>query len=413
MRRHEFDRVRRDIRFVALYHRVEGMDEADLHAMMNLFDFSRSKTLGKNDLLLAVRTADGISREAKIHNVYKRGENGAHPDEQEFIDNLREAGNTEIRYIVCMFQGGIIDIPSYFFRQKLLELNPANGKAKMLLNGAFRYHVKTINDAAPPKKQPMEAREMNESYIKLAHAVVRKILPQTGIDYSTFRYQYENAEVAETRMYRRGFDVRFRMKEDSPAVTVEGQRTYGTVSAQIPGLLNGMGFILWVKDGMIQRLEGYSYEEDLPDTVEKYTLHDNERLKTHICRAEFLVTGDFDPKWLTQTLKIEGTRYRKKGEINLMTQKPNAFSAIMLGWAEESGMDIDVNNVIRKALRSILPLADKLAALRNQRDMHYSLSLKCRVERTFPESAPDLSLAPDIIAFLNVTQTRHELSIIP
>lgn len=283
----------------------------------------------------------------------------------------------------------------------------------MLLNGAFRYIVKTINDTAPPKKKAGDAGTMNESYLKLARAVIRKILPQTGIDYPTFKYQYENAEVVETKMYRRGFDIRFRMKKGIPAVGAEGQRTYGTVSAQIPELAYGMGFILWVKDGMIQSLEGYSYEEDLPEIVEKYTLHDDERLKAHICRAEFLVTGDFAPEWLEKTLEIEGTRRFKKGEINPITQTPNSFSAVILGWAEEFGADIDVNNVIRKALRYILPLADKLAVLRVEREMYYTLSLKSRIERDFPESAPHLSLAPDIIEFLNVTQTRHELDIIP
>ena len=413
MRRREFDRVREDSRFVALYHRVEGMDEADVNALMNLFDYGRAKPVGKNDLVLAVLTADGVSRKVEIHNTQKRGENGAHPDEQAFIDDLREAGDTEIRYIVCLFQGGGLDIPSYFFRKKLLELNPANGEAKMLLNGAFRYIVKTINDTAPPKKKAGDAGTMNESYLKLARAVIRKILPQTGIDYPTFKYQYENAEVVETKMYRRGFDIRFRMKKGIPAVGAEGQRTYGTVSAQIPELAYGMGFILWVKDGMIQSLEGYSYEEDLPEIVEKYTLHDDERLKAHICRAEFLVTGDFAPEWLEKTLEIEGTRRFKKGEINPITQTPNSFSAVILGWAEEFGADIDVNNVIRKALRYILPLADKLAVLRVEREMYYTLSLKSRIERDFPESAPHLSLAPDIIEFLNVTQTRHELDIIP
>lgn len=412
MNRREFDRVREDSRFVALYHRVEGMDEAEMKAMMSLCG-SRDNTVGKNDLVLSVLTTDGVSRKAVIHNIQKRGENGAHPDEQAFIDALRDAGDTEIRYIVCQLQSGDFDFPSYFFRKKLLELNPANGEAKMLLNGAFRYIVKTVNETTPQKKKTGEAGVMSESYLKLARAVIRRILPQTGINYPTFKYQYENAEVAETKMYRRGFDIRFRMKAGVPAVGAEGQREYGTVSAQIPGLAYGMGFILWVKDGMIQSLEGYSYEEDLPEIVERYTLHDDKRMKAHVCRAEFLVAGDFDPEWLEETLGIVGMRRFKKGEFNPIAQAPYALSVVTLGWAEEFGADINVNNVIRKALRDILPLADKLAEIRVGRDIHYSLSLKSRIERDFPESAPRMSLAPDIIEFLNVTQTRHELDIIP
>ena len=412
MRRREFDRVREDSRFVAFYRRVEGMDKAEMDAMMSLCG-SYHNTVGKNDLTLSVLTADGVLHRTVIHNAKKRGENGAHPDEKALIDILRDAGNTEIHYIVCQTRNGEFDLPSYFFRQKLCELNPANGKAKMLLKGAFRYNVKTINDTEPAKKKVGDARAMNESYLKLARAVIRRILPETGIDYPTFKYQYENAEVTEAKMYRRGFDMRFRMKEGVPAVEAEGQREYGTVSAQIPGLSYGMGFILWVKDGMIQSLEGYSYDEDLPEVAEGYTLHDDKRMKAHICRAEFLVVGDFDPEWLEEALGIVGRRRFKKGEFNLIAQAPYAISVVALGWTEEFGADININNVIRKALRDILPLVDKLVAIRVGRDIHYSLSLKVRIERDYPESIPNMSLAPDIIEFLNATQTHHELSIIP
>ena len=33
------------------------------------------------------------------------------------------------------------------------------------------------------------------------------------------------------------------------------------VAAEVAGLQHGMGFILWIKDGRIDCLEGYSYEE--------------------------------------------------------------------------------------------------------------------------------------------------------
>ena len=146
--------------------------------------------------------------------------------------------------------------------------------------------------------------------------------------------------------------------------------------------------------------------------MEQFTLHDNERLKTHICRAEFSVTGNFDPEWLEEKLGIAGMRCFKKGEIDPLTQRAYAFSAITLGWAEEFGTDIDANNVIRKTLQDILPLTDTLAALRLEREMYYTLLLRSRIDREVPESAPRMSLAPDIIEFLNVTQTRHELDII-
>jgi hypothetical protein len=39
----------------------------------------------------------------------------------------------------------------------------------------------------------------------------------------------------------------------------------GDVGASIDGLQYGMGFLLWLRDGRIYQLEGYSYEESTSD----------------------------------------------------------------------------------------------------------------------------------------------------
>jgi hypothetical protein len=39
----------------------------------------------------------------------------------------------------------------------------------------------------------------------------------------------------------------------------------GDVGATIAGLQHGMGFLLWLRDGYIHRLEGYSYDESTSD----------------------------------------------------------------------------------------------------------------------------------------------------
>jgi hypothetical protein len=162
MNRREYDRVRGDSRFIALYRCVEGMDEADKTPLMELLDDARSygrreKTRGDCDEVLVVRTADGVLHKTVIRDFSeKRDRSGAHPDEQALIDALREAGDTEIRYIVC-YAGGGPDLPSWFFRKELLALHPANGEAKILVSGAFRYLSKTINETMPPKKKAKDA----------------------------------------------------------------------------------------------------------------------------------------------------------------------------------------------------------------------------------------------------------------
>ena len=115
-------------------------------------------------------------------------------------------------------------------------------------------------------------KEMNETYGELAHAVVCRILKETGAEMPVFEQQYACSEIVETTVCERGFYMTFRVKEGCPVAVGNGTKTFGTVEAQLPELSRGMGFILWVKDGLIHSLEGYTYEEKLPERAEGYRL---------------------------------------------------------------------------------------------------------------------------------------------
>lgn len=47
---------------------------------------------------------------------------------------------------------------------------------------------------------------------------------------------------------------------------------FGDVIGEIPGLLSGAGFLLYVKDGVLDMLEGYSYDEPWPTSVNDFNL---------------------------------------------------------------------------------------------------------------------------------------------
>ena len=54
---------------------------------------------------------------------------------------------------------------------------------------------------------------------------------------------------------------------------VEGLPTpFGDVHAEIEGLAHGAGFLLWIKDGYVDALEGHSYGEPWPDLIGAFTL---------------------------------------------------------------------------------------------------------------------------------------------
>lgn len=51
-------------------------------------------------------------------------------DEKALLERLKKADDTEIRYCLCMWQNGSIDIPSFAFRDMLCEMNPKNSETQ-------------------------------------------------------------------------------------------------------------------------------------------------------------------------------------------------------------------------------------------------------------------------------------------
>ena len=50
-------------------------------------------------------------------------------EETVLLDRLRAARDTEICRVLCMWYDGEIDIPSFAFRERLVEINPSNRTA--------------------------------------------------------------------------------------------------------------------------------------------------------------------------------------------------------------------------------------------------------------------------------------------
>jgi len=47
---------------------------------------------------------------------------------------------------------------------------------------------------------------------------------------------------------------------------------FGDVVGEIPELSSGVGFLLYIKDGVLDMLEGYSYDEPWPSSVDSFDL---------------------------------------------------------------------------------------------------------------------------------------------
>lgn len=54
-------------------------------------------------------------------------------DEMALLERIKAIKDTEIRYVLCMWQDTCIDIPSFAFRELLCALNPKNAESMVLV----------------------------------------------------------------------------------------------------------------------------------------------------------------------------------------------------------------------------------------------------------------------------------------
>jgi hypothetical protein len=93
----------------------------------------------------------------------------------------------------------------------------------------------------------------------LENAVLRAIVPQVPDNPKAFVEQWLGAHVLARRNTGAGFYITLCATE-GPRLPEIGS-PIGHVHVAIEGLTHGLGFILWLRDGRLHELEGFSYEE--------------------------------------------------------------------------------------------------------------------------------------------------------
>lgn len=104
----------------------------------------------------------------------------------------------------------------------------------------------------PDDLSPLEAMVMQQ-LLAGVHPVLR-ILQQ----------QFEAARVARRELTGVGFYTYFSVDDKAPHVDDMQNFCFGDVHADLIGLQNGCGFLLWVSDGVLDNLEAYTYDESWP-----------------------------------------------------------------------------------------------------------------------------------------------------
>lgn len=102
-------------------------------------------------------------------------------------------------------------------------------------------------------------------------AVLAKLLAGDHPLLTALRSQGERARVASRKYTGAGFYCTFAMPLDVPLLE-HSDFQFGDVNAKIGGLKHGAGFVLFVRGGRLDTLEGYSYDEPWPMALDDFEL---------------------------------------------------------------------------------------------------------------------------------------------
>jgi hypothetical protein len=102
---------------------------------------------------------------------------------------------------------------------------------------------------------------------ELADEVTRMLLSEDTSTSKQLREQYEASDF-EIERSESGFFVHFDLPDDVEPIEAEKRIIIRGVYATMDGLDYGIDFNLFVDDGVISMLEGYTHQEEFPSDVE-------------------------------------------------------------------------------------------------------------------------------------------------
>ena len=112
---------------------------------------------------------------------------------------------------------------------------------------------------------------MADDLTLLERDVIATILRPAHPVMNALRRQFERCHVASRQMTGVGFFTDLDIGTDfEPAPVKPGRIFLQDVTATIEGLERGAGFVLFVQDGVLDFLEGFSYDEPWPDARGRY-----------------------------------------------------------------------------------------------------------------------------------------------
>lgn len=108
----------------------------------------------------------------------------------------------------------------------------------------------------------------------LIHDAMKKLLEGNNQTLNILRQQYENAEIKELELTGSGFYANFEISQIAPRLQTNKSFQIGDLYGEIRGVQDGVGFVLFITNGKLDFLEGYTYgDEPWPENLSNYLLH--------------------------------------------------------------------------------------------------------------------------------------------
>ena len=110
--------------------------------------------------------------------------------------------------------------------------------------------------------------------------------------------QYNHASVAKRVFTGHGFYTNY---SDIPSHYSLGDRVrleLGSLHADLNDMKHGVGFCVFVCQGVITCLEGYAYDEPWPDTIEQYSFADEETQSLKHKLRDAMIDLGFEERWI-------------------------------------------------------------------------------------------------------------------
>lgn len=101
--------------------------------------------------------------------------------------------------------------------------------------------------------------------------VLTKLLAGDHPVLDVLRAQAQAACLASREYTGAGFFLSFDVPPDAPLLATKDFQ-FGDVNAFVDGLQYGAGFVLFIRGGRLDTLEGYSYEEHWPKEIHEFKL---------------------------------------------------------------------------------------------------------------------------------------------